>query len=97
MISIEKHLGLLGLRVRDRITGFTGVVASVSFDLYGCVQAIINPGLDKDGKLLDQCWFDANRLEVLTKKPVMHPPDFKVGPEAEGKKGPAEKPAAFKA
>ena len=93
MIELKKHMDLLGLRVEDRVTGFKGVVASVSFDLYGCIQAMINPGTDKDGKLRDQVWFDVNRLEVLDKKPVMDRPDFSYGPVSDAKKGPAEKPA----
>jgi hypothetical protein len=90
---IKKHISLLGCRVEDRVTGMRGVVASVSFDLYGCIQAIINPGMDKDGKLQDSVWFDVGRLKVLSAEPVMTPPDFDFGPQAEGKQGPAEKPA----
>ncbi len=86
-------MDLLGLRVEDRVTKFKGVVASVSFDLYGCIQAMINPGTDKDGKLQDQVWFDVNRLEILSKKPVMDRPDFSFAPILDAKKGPAEKPA----
>jgi len=51
MTNVKKHLSLLGLKVKDKVTGYTGVVASIGFDLYGCVQAIVNPGMDKDGKL----------------------------------------------
>ena len=62
--TCEKHLNLLGMKVEDKVTGFKGVVASISFDLYGCVQAIVNPGADKDGKLMEQCWFDVSRLAL---------------------------------
>jgi len=48
--NVQDHLSLLGKEVEDVVTGMSGIVASVSFDLYGCIQAIINPGLDKDGK-----------------------------------------------
>lgn len=91
-MNIQKHLNLLGLKVRDRVTGAKGVVASISFDLYGCIQAVVNPGLDKDGKQLDQNWYDVSRLEVTDSEPVMPRPDFVSGPVAEGRKGPAEKP-----
>lgn len=91
-MEIKKHLGLLGHRVRDRVTGYTGVVASICFDLYGCVQAVVNPGIDKDGKLQDSNWFDVNRLVVETEKPVMEVPNFDFGPVAQGNHGPAEKP-----
>lgn len=89
---MNKHLDLLGKKVKDKVTGFSGVVSSVSFDLYGCVQATICPGMDKEGKLKDAHWFDVSRLEVLSKSPVMERPDFQTGPASEGLKGPAEKP-----
>lgn len=94
MIDLKKHLDLLGLRVKDRVSGFEGTVTSVSFDLYGCIQAIVNPGVDKDGKPADSQWFDIVRLEVKGAKPVMQRPEFEWSAQAiaEGRKGPAEKP-----
>jgi hypothetical protein len=97
MTNIKKHIDMLGLRVEDRVTRFKGVVASISFDLYGCVQAMVNPGIGNDGKLADQVWFDVARLIVLDEKPVMQPPDFEFGRQAEGRQGAAEKPIAWKA
>lgn len=93
MSKVHKHLDILGKRVKDKVTGFSGVATSCAFDLYGCVQVIINPGLGGDGKLGDQTWFDIARLEVLDHTPVMIRPDFIEGDSAEGRKGPAEKPA----
>ena len=52
-----KPMELLGFRAEDRVTGFKGVVTSVSFDLYGCIQVALNPGMNKDGKLEDGHWF----------------------------------------
>jgi len=95
-MNIKKHLDLLGLKVEDKVTGFKGVVASVSFDLYGCVQAIVNPGAGSDGKLMEQCWFDISRLKVVDEIPVMKRPNFDFGPQAEGKQGAADKPAPTK-
>jgi hypothetical protein len=97
MSNVQKHLGLLGMRVQDKVTGLCGVVASVSFDLYGCIQAIVHPGLHEDGKVADQVWFDVNRLTIVSQLPVMQQPDFVTGPVAEGKQGPADKPAFSKA
>lgn len=92
--TVFDHLNLLGHKVTDRVTGFTGVVTSVSFDLYGCIQAIVHPGLDKDGKPSDQCWFDVNRLQVTGDR-VMPKPDYlRSAPDT---KGPAEKPRFSKA
>lgn len=91
-MNVQKHLALLGLQAKDRVTGFSGVVTSIGFDLYGCIQAVINPGIGADGKLGEQLWFDVNRLDVTDHRPVMNPPNFEYGPIAEGLRGAAEKP-----
>jgi hypothetical protein len=106
MISIKKHLDMLGMVVEDRVTGFRGVVTSVGFDLYGCIQAIVNPGLDKDGRIGDQHWFDIGRLKLADgedgEEPVMTRPDFDFDSAdgkkaiAEGHKGSAERPRFMK-
>ena len=92
-MEIKKHMAMLGLPVIDKVTGFKGVVSCVSFDLYGCVQAVITPKTGKDGEIKDGKWFDIARLKTLGTKPVMPIPDFDLGYVAEGKKGPCEKPA----
>jgi hypothetical protein len=88
---VKSGLDLLGYPVRDKVTGHEGVVTSVTFDLYGCVQGIVHPGKDKDGKLQEPNWFDVKRLEVTGPR-VMESPSFatiKTGTE----QGPAERPA----
>lgn len=95
-MNVKKQIELLGLKVEDRVTGFSGVVASVSFDLYGCIQAIVNPAVDKDGAPREQRWFDVNRLRVIDAIPVMERPDFDFSGPADSAKGPAEKPAFLK-
>lgn len=84
---MKSHFDLLGRKVKDKVTGAEGIVDSICFDLYGCVQATMNTGFDKEGKRKDSYWFDVKRLEVLTKKPVMEVPDFSL-PEI----GAADKP-----
>jgi hypothetical protein len=87
-----KHLNLLGLHVKDKVTAFEGVVSSVSFDLYGCIQAIVVP-FSKDGTTIeDSRWFDVTRLEIKNTQPVMAIPDFEQGYVSDGLKGSAEKP-----
>jgi hypothetical protein len=92
MISAMKHFALLGLNVEDRVTGFKGVVECVSFDLYGCIQVTVRPGIDKDGKSRDGQWFDVARLKIISDKRVLDPPNFEFGPVSDGRKGPSEKP-----
>jgi len=91
---MQQHLDYLGRRATDRITGFTGVITSVCFDLYGCIQAIVNPGLKPDGSFGDANWFDISRLQLSDEPPVMPPPTYDWTPQtiASGGKGPAEKP-----
>lgn len=89
---VRKHLGMLGLKVEDRVTGYKGVISSISFDLYGCVQGLIQPHVDKDGTINLGSWFDLNRLKILENEPVMNLPNFNYGPTAEGKTGAEIKP-----
>lgn len=90
--QVNEHIDLLGLEVSDAVTGFSGVVTTLSFDLFGCIQAVVTPKA-KDGEVKGGNWFDVNRLEITNNTPVMELPDFSKGYVAEGRKGPAEKPA----
>lgn len=90
---VKKQLAKLGFTVKDKITGFEGIVTSVNFDLYGCIQLLVHPGLDEKGKIREAQWFDTARLEILNEEPIMKQPKFnfkKSIPKAE--KGPALKP-----
>ena len=89
---MKEYMSVLGLKVKDKVTGFTGAVSSVSFDLYGCVQVVITPPANEKGELVDGRWFDFNRVTVLNRTPVMAAPSF----ASEFEKGPAEKPAFMK-
>jgi hypothetical protein len=89
---INDSIALLGLKARDRVTGFAGVISSVTFDLYGCVQAIVTPPVGKDGKTCESNWFDIKRLE--TSRRVMGVPDFG-GTKFGDEKGAAERPRAM--
>ncbi len=91
---ISETIDLLGLRAKDKISGFEGVVSSASFDLYGCVCLAIAPGVLADGKLGDSHWFDVQRLTIFDGTRVMDVPDFAsaaVKPK-DFKHGAAEKP-----
>lgn len=94
-MEIKKHIALLGHEVEDRVTNFKGVVISMSFDLYGCIQADVRPKEVKkdDGTPKQGYWMDVSRLKVITEKPLMDPPNFDYGDIAKGKKGPANLPS----
>lgn len=90
---INKHFELLGKPAKDVITGFVGVISSLSFDLYGCIQVAISPPIDKDGEIPSGQWFDVTRVKVTKNKTVMDLPDYVAGYIAQGRKGAADKPA----
>ena len=81
-----KDFHFLGRLIRDRVTGFEGVVTSMSYDLYGCIQAIVTPVTDeKRSDLKDSRWFDTKRLTILNDQPVMEVPTFEFVPGAQEK------------
>jgi len=90
-MNIEKAIDLLGRRGRDRVTNFKGIITSLSFDLYGCIQVIVKPQVGEDGKSLDGAWFDLNRIVTGDSPKVMPTPDFFKGYVAKGNKGPESK------
>lgn len=95
-MKVYDHLKLLGMRATDKVTGLNGVITSVCFDLFGCVQAAVHPGVDADKKMKESFWMDVSRLTIEGAEPVMERPNFEIGPVAEGKQGAADKPSFIK-
>jgi hypothetical protein len=83
-----EFINILGLKCKDKVTGFSGVITTISFDLYGCVQAIVTPDAES-GK--NCAWFDVTRLDITNDR-VMDVPDFNEGYIADGRKGCSDKP-----
>jgi len=71
MSLVQESVNILGRYARDKITGIFGPITSVSFDLNGCVQCIINRGLDKDGKPYEGYWMDIQRMDLEPSDPIM--------------------------
>lgn len=90
----EKHINLLGFEGKDKVTGFTGVITTMSFDLYGCIQLVLTPKV-QDGKqeYPNGNWFDITRIDITSHERAMDMPNYSKGYVSEGKKGAAEKPA----
>jgi hypothetical protein len=80
---MTENLKLLGFKVRDLVTGFVGVVTTISFDLYGCVQAVVTAEHRADSKESDSRWFDTKRLVATSDGPVMTVPTFQTIPGGE--------------
>lgn len=58
----------LGDRVKDPITGFTGIVIAVTTWLHGCIRIAVQPEkTNKDGKPAEDQCFDQSQLELLKK------------------------------
>lgn len=56
----------LGDRVRDRVTGFRGIVVCMSTWLNGCVRCGVQAErVTEDGTLPDTQWIDEPQLEVI--------------------------------
>lgn len=62
---------LLGRKVRDCITGFTGVVTGRVEYLTGCNQVLVSPAAKDDGSLVAPEWFDEQRVTTLTGERVV--------------------------
>ncbi len=68
----------LGDKVKDKVSGFTGIAIGVTKWLHGCNRIIVQPVVGKDGKYPDNASFDEPQLEVVSKKKV---------PKGDGKTG----------
>lgn len=56
----------LGSKVRDTVTGFTGIASARSEYLHGTPRVLIeSTGLDRDGNLKRGEWFDEPRVESV--------------------------------
>ncbi len=52
----------LGQRVRDKITGFTGVAVSRCEYLNGCIQYSVQPPVDEKNLIPKDQWIDEQQL-----------------------------------
>jgi len=69
--------GMLGKRGRDRISGMTGVLSSIGFELCDShIRIAISPPVDKEGKLFDGRWMSISRIEIVDDTHVMPVPTF---------------------
>lgn len=60
----------LGNKVRDMITGFTGIATGRTEYLYGCARILVEPDELKDGKPVEAGWFDEQRIETVVEKAI---------------------------
>ncbi len=60
----------VGDKVKDKITGFTGIATSMAVYLNGCVQFCVAPPIDSNGKSADREYIDHEYLEIIEKQVV---------------------------
>lgn len=54
----------LGVKGRDKITGFEGIITGRAQYITGCDQYVLVPTM-KDGKIEAAQWFDEGRIEII--------------------------------
>jgi hypothetical protein len=69
----------LGDRVKDPVSGLTGIAVSVCTFLHGCIRIGVQPEQAKDGKPAESHYFDQSQL-VLVKAGVHKPMVLSVVP-----------------
>lgn len=55
----------LGVKVKDKITGFEGIVTGRVEYLTGCDQVLVKPRTEDVTKMPEGSWLDVNRCEVI--------------------------------
>ena len=78
----------LGSKVRDTVTGLTGIATCRCEYLNGCVRYAVQPSVDKDGKYIDSYWIDEGQIKVLKEPAVLRKSGKATG-------GPGDEPAAW--
>jgi len=59
----------LGSKVKDSMTGFSGIATGRTDWMYGCSRILIQPiKLSKDGKTIESEWFDEQRVELIAER-----------------------------
>lgn len=54
----------LGVKAKDKITGFEGIVTGVASYLTGCNQWLLQPPA-KDGAYVEGRWLDEGKIEAI--------------------------------
>ncbi len=65
----------LGQKVKDQITGFTGVATGRVEYTTGCKQVLVQPPAKPDGDFVDNRWFDEDRLEITDATVIVLKPE----------------------
>jgi len=91
MSKAQGHVNKLGFPAKDILTGMTGVISSISFDINGCIQGWIQPSMKEDKTVPEGKWIDVARLELTSETPVIRSPNYVEGVIADGGSGASDK------
>ncbi len=70
----------LGKEVQDKITGFKGIAIARSTFLQGCSRILVQPKIDKEGKIPESMSFDEPDIEVISDGVLLKPKPKKEPP-----------------
>jgi hypothetical protein len=62
----------LGQQVKEKVTGFKGIIVTRSEHLYGCIVYAVKSEALHEGKPIDAQWFDEGSLVVVGKGKIDH-------------------------
>ena len=75
-MKIETNDIDFGLKAKDKVTGFTGIITGFCAYMYGCNQYLLTPQVKEDNTKQDGYWVDEGRIEILGEG--INPKDVKV-------------------
>lgn len=73
---------ILGMNVRDEITGFVGTATGTAEYITGCNQVLVQPKV-KDGAYVEGHWFDQQRIKVISDSEIQLDNSRTPGPNRE--------------
>jgi len=84
----------IGDKVKDKITGFTGIVIGITEWTNGCRTVGVKSLKLKDGMPQESYWIDENQLDLIkSKAKIIKPMLYKInGEDIEKNGGPQETP-----
>ena len=69
-----------GDKVREKITGYEGIIIACDFWQTGCFRYCVKPQMLKDGLPQDGHWIDEMNLEIIKEKPIKSVKSGPAGP-----------------
>ena len=60
----------IGQKVKDKLTGFTGLVTGRCEYITGCTQLLVQPPVKADGDFVESRWLDEDRGVVVDAEKV---------------------------